>query len=107
MSTFVGDGACQGDGGVLLQRLWEKWPWKCVPNQPGRYSMRRVGDGVPPEALCETAGITKIKLEKIKKGVVIVELEGGGGLVTVINPDGTYVHTLNTKSSLQQYRSAN
>jgi hypothetical protein len=109
MTTFIGDGSHQGDGGPLLQRLWEKWPWRPVPNQPGRYTMRRVGDGVPPEALCETAGLKNIKPQKLKKGaeqIVIVELEGGGGLVTVVNSDGTFQHTLNTKSSLISYRSS-
>lgn len=109
MATFVGDGAHAGDGGALLQRLWDKWPWRPVQNQPGRYTMRRIGDGVPPEALCETAGIKKVKLEKMKKGndqIVLIELEGGGGLVTVVNSDGTFLHTLNTKSSLASYRQA-
>jgi len=107
MAAFVGDGAFAGDGGVLLQRLWDKWPWRPVQNQPGRYTMRRVGDGVPPEALCETAGIKKVKTEKMKKGteqIVVIELEGGGGLVTIVNQDGTFQHMLNTKSSLTQYR---
>ena len=106
-SNFVGDGTCAGDGGPLLQKLWDKWPWRPVQNQPGRYTMKRVGDGVPPEALCETAGIKGIKPEKLKRNgeqVVVVELEGGGGLVTVVNGDGTYVHTLNTKTSLLKYR---
>jgi hypothetical protein len=104
---FVGDGSCKGDGGPLLQRLWEKWPWRPVVNVKGQYQMRRVGDGVPPEALCETAGIKKVKLDKLKRGgqtVVVVELEGGGGLVTIVNGDGTFVHTLNTRSSLDKYR---
>lgn len=108
-TPFIGDGAYQGDGGVLLQKLWDKWPWKPLPNAPGRYTMRRVGDGIPPQGLLETAGIKSVKLEKMKRGtetVLLVELEGGGGLVTVVNPDGTFVHTLNTKSSLQKYRSA-
>ena len=29
--------------------------------------MKRVDDGVPPEALCETAGIKGIKPEKLKR----------------------------------------
>ena len=109
MATFVGDGSFQGDGGAFLQKLWEKWPWRAIPNQPGRYTMKRVGDGVPPEAVLESAGLKKVKLEKMKKGnesVILVELEGGGGLVTVAKSDGTYVHTLNTKTSLQNYRSS-
>jgi hypothetical protein len=102
--AFVGDGSFSGDGGPLLEQLWSKWPWRPAKNEPGRYSMKKVGDGVPPEALCETAGIAKVKVEKKDNNIVIIELDGGGGLVTVANPDGSYVHTLNTKSCLEAYR---
>jgi hypothetical protein len=80
--AFVGDTKFPGDGGANLQRLWEKWPWRPLVDQPGKYTMRRIGDGVPPEALCETAGLGKLKAEKIKgasEHLVLVELDGGGG----------------------------
>jgi hypothetical protein len=67
--------------------------------------MKRVGDGVPPEALCETAGISPSNSKKWKKGVMI-ELEGGGGLVSVANEDGTFTHTLNTRSCMELERSS-
>lgn len=66
--------------------------------------MKRVGDGIPPQALCETAGLAKVKCEQLKSGVSIIDLEGGGGLVSMKNGDGTFVHMLNTKSSLQAFR---
>lgn len=104
--AFVGDGLFSGDGGASLQQLWSKWPWKPVKNEPGRYNMKRVGDGIPPVALCETAGLGKVKCVQVKPALLIIDLEGGGGLVTIKNPDGTFVHTLNTKSSLKAYREA-
>ncbi|KAE9006916.1 hypothetical protein PR001_g16041 [Phytophthora rubi] len=38
--AFVGDGNYVGDGGELLQRLWEFASWKMIRNCPGRYIIK-------------------------------------------------------------------
>jgi hypothetical protein len=102
--SFVGDGSAPGDGGLLLQKMWEKWPWRPVPNCSGTWSIKRVGDGVPPEALCQTCGISSVTPEKVKDGLVVIEFSDGGGLVSVCKTDGTFSHTLLTRSSLERKR---
>lgn len=38
--SFDGDPAFTGDGGRLLQQLWERYPWKMIRGCPGRYTSR-------------------------------------------------------------------
>ena len=37
---FVGDGAYRGDGGAMLQTLWDAGVWRELRNCPGRYSCK-------------------------------------------------------------------
>jgi len=100
MAAFVGDGSAPGDGGAMLQKLWEKFPWRPINGMPGSWSMKRVGDGVPPEALCSTCGISSVQAKKLKDDIIVIEFADGGGLLTLVKQDGTYFHTLLTKSAL-------
>ena len=100
---FIGDGAFKGDGGENLQRLWDKYPWRPVKDQPGRYSMKRVGDGIPPQALVESSGVATSPIVRPRKNLSLIEVEGGGGLVTE-EREGVYFHTLQTRSSFDSYR---
>ena len=102
---FVGDGSAPGDGGRHLQKLYEKFPWRPINGKPGHWSMKRVGDGMPPEALVSTCGISAFTPERFQSDVVVIEFIDGGGLWTLVKPDGTFAHTLLTKSALSQRKS--
>jgi len=96
---FVGDGSAPGDGGALLQKLYEKFPWRPVNGKPGNWSMKRVGDGMPPEALVSTCGISSFVPERLEGNIVVIEFADGGGLWTLVKADGTFTHTLLTRSA--------
>ena len=91
--------------GEMLQKLYEKYrtSWKKT-DVPGKFVLKRVGDGFPPEALCETAGLNKLKPELVQNKDVklsFVSLEGGGGLLSISNTDGTFTHFLTTKNQYE------
>ena len=118
VSVFQGDGQYPGDGGHLLQKLWESFPWKEVKGCPGRYvSNSDILRRTSPEALRSAFG-QGCPVENFsvpgKDEVATVRFHGGGGLITYLKPtdplparDGTFneggvvfVHTLNTESGL-------
>lgn len=102
---YVGDGAYVGDGGALLQRLWDLGPWRELRNCPGRYvSRRRELASVSPAALLASLGAARPpKLAAITRGgrdpIAVARFAGGGGLLAYVKAD-RYVHTLNTESGL-------
>ncbi|ETI50208.1 hypothetical protein F443_06176 [Phytophthora nicotianae P1569] len=129
--TFVGDGNYVGDGGELLQRLWEFATWKMIRNCPGRYVIKNkkstpfLIDGVPVtsidtgDVVRQALGTTGREVPTIvvhdlesprcvdRVNVVVFGAEGcGGGVITYCKQeqDGNaiYVHTLNTASGLRR-----
>ncbi|KAG2788793.1 hypothetical protein PC129_g4388 [Phytophthora cactorum] len=129
--TFVGDGNYVGDGGELLQRLWEFATWKMIRNCPGRYIIKHkkknpfLIDGLPVtsidtgdfvrRALATTEGeVPTIVVHDLESPrcvdrakVVVFGAEGcGGGVITYCKQEqdgeAIYVHTLNTASGLRR-----
>jgi hypothetical protein len=109
---FVGDGNYVGDGGELLQRLWEFASWKMIPNCPGRYVIKHkkqrpfLVDGVPVTSV-DTGDFVRTALA-VKEGdvpdIVVHDLESprcvdrvkivvfgtegsGGGVITYCKQD--------------------
>ncbi|KAH7477089.1 hypothetical protein KRP22_001016 [Phytophthora ramorum] len=110
--AFVGDGNYVGDGGELLQRLWEFAPWKMIRSCPGRYIIKHkkqspfLVDGAPVtatdtgefvrKALSTTEGeLPTVVVHDLESPrcvdrvkVVVFGAEGcGGGVITYCKQD--------------------
>ena len=110
--AFTGDGHHPGDGGAELQRLWTLHVWRPLAKCGGRYAAVR-SSGQPGIASCSLSELCeswqlrcRSPVLRVREpassidGVDCVRLEGGGGLLTYVKPDGAFVHTLNTESGL-------
>eukprot|EP00164_Ancoracysta_twista_P008520 GFYU01012356.1.p1 GENE.GFYU01012356.1~~GFYU01012356.1.p1 ORF type:complete len:198 (-),score=15.82 GFYU01012356.1:547-1140(-) len=128
--AFVGDGSFHGDGGHLLQQLWDAWPWSPMRvHCPGRYRLlKRVGLDLDPQSFLSASNLypddwKMLEISpttepsptpgKTTDTAVVCILRGGGGLITYVksqphdqrNPENAnmprmYIHTFNTKSNL-------
>mmetsp|Transcript_3004 Transcript_3004/g.4572 ORF Transcript_3004/g.4572 Transcript_3004/m.4572 type:complete len:129 (+) Transcript_3004:147-533(+) len=103
--SFIGEGKYVGDGGVLLQNLWELWHWTEIKNCPGRYVTRRNRDAenTPPDVLLAQINVsdpvTLYQPETVKDAVYVCHFSDGGGLISYVKTEGArFVHTLNTES---------
>ncbi|KAF4661921.1 hypothetical protein FOL47_006493 [Perkinsus chesapeaki] len=130
MPEFIGNGDYAGDGGAVLQKLWESHKWKEIKNCPGRYVSprdKKLCSATPTELLdtliseVQWMAVTSCPLETIEgrtgdnvvfRGAHIAATTAkkdsswfftfprGGGLITYEKADGVFVHTLNTESGL-------
>lgn len=108
--AFLGDESCLGDGGMLLQKLWDSGRWRQLKNCPGRYVSRDKGNASlqPLELLRRSIGARVERwiavcanIEKEGKDrITVVRFVDGGGLLTYNKGEGVFVHTLNTESGL-------
>jgi hypothetical protein len=111
MMQFRGDGCYSGDGGRLLQTLWEMHPWREIRGCPGRYTSSSRGlRATPPQDVVDAGAGGGAPLRPLalslpgKDDIVVTRFPGGGGLMSYIKQqhgeDIVYVHTLNTESGL-------
>ncbi|OQR96368.1 hypothetical protein ACHHYP_15996 [Achlya hypogyna] len=125
---FEGDGRFVGDGGAVLQRLWDQWKWKMIPNCPGRYIVKKnrdivrltlaelvaslgvpvvddddaLANGLPGAKAAGTIRLVHTTSPTIVDVVHVALFPDGGGIITYCKPTNDYVHTLNTHSGLQR-----
>lgn len=104
---FVGDGAYRGDGGAMLQTLWDAGVWRELRSCPGRYSCKSRDRALaPPERLLgDVFGPRAPPLANLdvpgKDPIRVARFAGGGGLLTYVKAEGgRFAHTLNTESGL-------
>jgi hypothetical protein len=86
----------------LFDELMAGWPFRPIPDCPGRFVLRGQASHLSPE---ELLGVRLAAVEyqpaSTPDRVVVTEFEGGA-LLTFIKPDGTHVHTLNTPEGLRR-----
>ncbi|CAE7658514.1 unnamed protein product [Symbiodinium microadriaticum] len=101
---FYGDGKYPGDGGAVLEKLWQGHRWKELRNCPGRYTTSdSEARGKAPARLLDDLKILSATVEVVPEGkdrILVGRFSGGGGLLTYCKDGGVYVHTLNTESGL-------
>ena len=79
---------------MTFDDLFAAWPWKPIPNCPGRYVLPP-STLTPQQLLHAPAPLPERRSTAAKDPVITAPLEQGG-LITYRRPDGRYVHTLNT-----------
>lgn len=104
---FRGCGQYAHDGGAALERLWGRCSWRPIRRCDGRFVLRDNGAHAAtlplalagPGALV-TAHVRVRPASEGVDGVVVVALQGGGGLLCYEKPGPLWVHTFNTASGL-------
>ena len=77
--------------------LFGRWPWRPIPNCPGRFVLSPSLFAGPPGDLSGDVAAAGAELQgtAARDPVVVTPLEEGG-LISYRKPDGGFLHTLNT-----------
>lgn len=86
----------------LFDQLMIRWPFRPIPDCPGRFVLRGRFSHLSPEAIVGTVLPTVEYLPTATPDRVVVTEFDDGALLTFIKPNGDHVHTLNTLEGLQR-----
>lgn len=88
---------------MMFDEIMSRWPWRPIPNCPGRFVLASGRSSLAPSAIVSAAiGVmTEHVVPAIPDPVVVAEFEDGG-LISYRKPDGSFVHTLNTIEGLDR-----
>lgn len=82
---------------MTQQELHDRWPWRPIPNCPGRFVLASEDRAVSFATLLgREPRVQAFTSAKARDRVLVVPLAGGGGLISYARGDGRLVHTLNT-----------
>ena len=86
---------------ATFSQLHAEWPWRPIPNCPGRFVLATGPSRVAPELLAPGAAFVEHRVAGAPDPFVVARF-ADGGLISYRKPDGTYVHTLNDRDGLQR-----
>ena len=81
---------------TTFQELWGRWPWRPIPNCPGRFVLPWTERPVSFEVLLDCSCVPQVFASSVAKDPVLVVPLEDGGLISYRQPDGRVIHTLNT-----------
>jgi hypothetical protein len=81
---------------MTFEQLQARWPWRPIRNCPGRFVLPRREEPLPFEKLLGMACSPQTFSSPGAKDRVFVWLLQNGGLISYEQPDGHFIHTLNT-----------
>ena len=87
---------------VTFSALFERWDWRLIPNCPGRYVLIAGPVATPPEEMVPGANRRSEHVCTAARDPVIVTPCADGGLISYRKPDGTFLHTLNTREGFER-----
>jgi hypothetical protein len=86
----------------VFAELKARWSWRPIVNCPGRFVFAAGPIGLPPEAIVEGTVTTRRYHVAPAPDPVVVLWFDDGGLISYVRPDGTYLHTLNTREGFER-----
>lgn len=87
---------------MTVTALMERRAWRPIPHCPGRYVLAEGAVATPPDHIAAPSGrVTEHVVATTRDPVIVTPLEDGG-LISYRKPDGTYLHTLNTREGLER-----
>lgn len=78
---------------MTFDQLLAAYAWRAIPDCAGRFSLPPLR--LAPSALVG-AGVRPLRSAAARDRVLVAAVQGGG-LISYARPDGTFVHTLNTR----------
>jgi hypothetical protein len=82
--------------------LKARWAWRPMPNCPGRFVFSSGRTSLPPAALVSRDVHVAEHVVATAKDPVVVVMFADGGLISYRKPDGTYLHTLNSREGFER-----
>ena len=80
-----------------------RWPWRPIPNCPGRFVLSSGPSALAPsEIVTASIGVVTEHIVPATPDPVIVAEFEDGGLLSYRKPDGSFIHTLNTREGLDR-----
>jgi len=87
---------------VTFSALFDRWPWRLIPNCPGRYVLAAGQVATPPEEMVPGAiGGSEHVCARARDPVIVTAFEDGG-LISYRKADGMFLHTLNTREGFER-----
>jgi hypothetical protein len=87
---------------VTFSALFKRWPWRLIPNCPGRYVLAAGPVTTPPgEMVPGTNGGSEHLCATARDPVIVTPCEDGG-LISYRKADGMFLHTLNTREGFDR-----
>ena len=82
---------------MTFDELQSRWPWRPIPNCPGRFVLPPGHGALPPSEIASASigVVTEHMIPAAPDPVLVAKFEDGG-LISYRKPDGSFVHTLNT-----------
>ncbi len=87
---------------MRLEELHRRWPWRPIPNCPGRFILANQDRHLSFDTLLGgKATVQEFTSGKAKDRVLVLPLEDGG-LISYAREDGSVAHTLNTPEGFER-----
>jgi hypothetical protein len=88
-------------GPVTFSALFDRWPWRPIPNCPGRYVLAAGPVGTPPRDMVQGANSSAHVSVSARDPVIVTPFDDGG-LISYRKADGSFLHTLNTREGFER-----
>lgn len=86
---------------VTFDTLRAAWPWRPIPDCPGRFVLATGPSRVSPGSLAPGVPLAEHRVAGARDPVLVARF-ADGGLISYRRPDGTYVHTLNSREGIDR-----
>jgi hypothetical protein len=87
---------------VTFDELQARWSWRPIAHCPGRFVLSEGRIRLSPADILRADLPMTESIVATAKDPVIVARFGDGGLISYRKPDGTYVHTLNSREGFER-----
>ncbi len=88
--------------GEVFTELKARWPWRPMPNCPGRFVFSSGLTNLPPAALVPRDVHVSEHVVATARDPVAVAMFVDGGLISYRKPNGTYLHTLSSREGFDR-----
>jgi hypothetical protein len=88
---------------TTFEKVFGEGNWIPIHNCPGRFRMIGGRSEIPVENLAESENpVVEFLTEIVPDKVLTMEFTDGGGIISYVKEDGTFIHTLNTKEGFER-----
>ena len=87
---------------MTFDEIMSRWPWRPIPNCPGRFVLPGLSTLAPSEIVSAAIGVMTDHVIPATPDPVVVAQFADGGLISYRKPDGSFVHTLNTSEGFDR-----
>jgi len=87
---------------LTFEALFSKWPWRPIPNCPGRFNLSTPRYLTLKELTESDTESLEFRTPNARDTVVVTPLNDGAGLISYRSDYGACVHTLNNREGFER-----